>query len=104
MEFGYFTLSDNAYPNNPRSASDFVLEIREQALVDEVLELAAGVELVGGRGIAGHHPADRRLLGVAAAGDGIVDPLAASGVVGLGEFSNRGGLALRWRRQLLLRP
>lgn len=32
MEFGYFTLSDNAYPDNPRTAADFVLEIREQAL------------------------------------------------------------------------
>ena len=28
MEFGYFTLSDNHYPNNPRSANQFVLEIR----------------------------------------------------------------------------
>jgi alkanesulfonate monooxygenase SsuD/methylene tetrahydromethanopterin reductase-like flavin-dependent oxidoreductase (luciferase family) len=37
MEFGYFTLSDNAYPNNPRSASDFVLEIRDQALLADKL-------------------------------------------------------------------
>jgi len=27
MEFGYFTLSDNHYPNNPRSANQLVLEI-----------------------------------------------------------------------------
>ena len=33
MEFGYFTLSDNHYPNNPRSANQFVLEIREQAIL-----------------------------------------------------------------------
>ncbi|MGE0737034.1 MAG: LLM class flavin-dependent oxidoreductase [Alphaproteobacteria bacterium] len=33
MEFGYFTLSDNHYPNNPRSANQFVLDIREQALL-----------------------------------------------------------------------
>src|SRR5207253_8106926 len=33
MEFGYFTLSDNHYPNNPRSANEFVLQIREQALL-----------------------------------------------------------------------
>jgi alkanesulfonate monooxygenase SsuD/methylene tetrahydromethanopterin reductase-like flavin-dependent oxidoreductase (luciferase family) len=32
MEFGYFTLSDNRYPNNPRSAEQFVKEIYEQAL------------------------------------------------------------------------
>ena len=33
MEFGYFTLSDNHYPDNPRSANQFVLEIREQAIL-----------------------------------------------------------------------
>ncbi len=33
MEFGYFTLSDNHYPNNPRTPNDFVLEIREQAIL-----------------------------------------------------------------------
>ena len=33
MDFGYFTLSDNYYPHNPRTASDFVLEIREQAIL-----------------------------------------------------------------------
>jgi len=33
MEFGYFTLSDNHYPNNPRSANQLVLEIREQAIL-----------------------------------------------------------------------
>jgi alkanesulfonate monooxygenase SsuD/methylene tetrahydromethanopterin reductase-like flavin-dependent oxidoreductase (luciferase family) len=32
MEFGYFTLSDNRYPNNPRTAEQFVKEIYEQAL------------------------------------------------------------------------
>ena len=32
MEFGYFTLSDNNYPNRTRSPSDFVLEIRDQAI------------------------------------------------------------------------
>ena len=33
MEFGYFTLSDNHYPNNPRSANQFVLDIREEAIL-----------------------------------------------------------------------
>jgi alkanesulfonate monooxygenase SsuD/methylene tetrahydromethanopterin reductase-like flavin-dependent oxidoreductase (luciferase family) len=37
MEFGYFTLSDNHYRNNPRTANDFVLEIREQALLADRL-------------------------------------------------------------------
>lgn len=32
MEFGYFTLSDNRYPGNPRSAETLVREIYEQAL------------------------------------------------------------------------
>lgn len=37
MEFGYFTLSDNAYPNNPRSANEFIMQIREQALLADRL-------------------------------------------------------------------
>ena len=37
MRFGYFTLSDNYYPGNPRTASDFVLEIREQAILADRL-------------------------------------------------------------------
>ena len=37
MKFGYFTLSDNYYPDNPRTASDFVLEIREQAILADRL-------------------------------------------------------------------
>jgi alkanesulfonate monooxygenase SsuD/methylene tetrahydromethanopterin reductase-like flavin-dependent oxidoreductase (luciferase family) len=37
MEFGYFTLSDNHYPNNPRSANEFVLQIREQAILADKL-------------------------------------------------------------------
>lgn len=37
MEFGYFTLSDNHYPQNPRSANQFILEIREQAILADQL-------------------------------------------------------------------
>ena len=37
MQFGYFTLSDNHYPDNPRTASQFVLEIREQAVLADRL-------------------------------------------------------------------
>jgi alkanesulfonate monooxygenase SsuD/methylene tetrahydromethanopterin reductase-like flavin-dependent oxidoreductase (luciferase family) len=37
MEFGYFTLSDNRYPDNPRSPEQFVREIYEQCLyADEI--------------------------------------------------------------------
>lgn len=32
MKFGYFTLSDNAYPDLGRSPEQFILEIREQAI------------------------------------------------------------------------
>ena len=32
MEFGYFTLSDNHYPDIGRTAEQFILEIREQAI------------------------------------------------------------------------
>jgi alkanesulfonate monooxygenase SsuD/methylene tetrahydromethanopterin reductase-like flavin-dependent oxidoreductase (luciferase family) len=37
MEFGYFTLSDNHYVGNTRTANQFVLEIREQALLADRL-------------------------------------------------------------------
>lgn len=37
MDFGYFTLSDNAYPDNPRSAEEFVLQIRDQAIYADQL-------------------------------------------------------------------
>jgi alkanesulfonate monooxygenase SsuD/methylene tetrahydromethanopterin reductase-like flavin-dependent oxidoreductase (luciferase family) len=37
MKFGYFTLSDNRYPNNPRTPEQFLQEIYEQAVyADEV--------------------------------------------------------------------
>ena len=37
MDFGYFTLSDNHYPQNPRSAEQLILEIREQAILADQL-------------------------------------------------------------------
>lgn len=37
MEFGYFTLSDNHYPDNDRSANQFILDIREQAILADKL-------------------------------------------------------------------
>jgi len=37
VKFGYFTLSDNHYPDNPRTAAQFVLEIREQAILADAL-------------------------------------------------------------------
>ena len=39
MKFGYFTLSDNAYPDLGRSPEQFILEIREQALHAEKIGL-----------------------------------------------------------------
>src|SRR5215468_5250186 len=35
MEFGYFTLSDNRYPGNPRTAEDFIKDIYAEALYAE---------------------------------------------------------------------
>ena len=35
MEFGYFTLSDNHYENNPRSSNQFVTDITNEALYAE---------------------------------------------------------------------
>jgi len=37
MEFGYFTLSDNHYPNSPRSPNQFIMEIREQSILADRL-------------------------------------------------------------------
>lgn len=37
MEFGYFTLSDNRYPDNPRDANSFIRNIREEALLADKL-------------------------------------------------------------------
>lgn len=37
MDLGYFTLSDNAYPNNTRSAEQLIREIREQAIYADEL-------------------------------------------------------------------
>lgn len=37
MKFGYFTLSDNHYRNNPRTPERFVREIREQAIYADEL-------------------------------------------------------------------
>jgi alkanesulfonate monooxygenase SsuD/methylene tetrahydromethanopterin reductase-like flavin-dependent oxidoreductase (luciferase family) len=39
MDFGYFTLSDNRYPDNPRSPEQFLHEIREQAVLAEKVGL-----------------------------------------------------------------
>ena len=37
VDLGYFTLSDNAYPNNERTAQQFIREIREQAIYADEL-------------------------------------------------------------------
>jgi alkanesulfonate monooxygenase SsuD/methylene tetrahydromethanopterin reductase-like flavin-dependent oxidoreductase (luciferase family) len=37
MEFGYFTLSDNHYENNPRTANRFVSDILDEAVYAEAL-------------------------------------------------------------------
>ena len=44
MDFGYFTLSDNRYPSNPRTPEQFVREIYRQkgfsgAQLDEIVEV-----------------------------------------------------------------
>src|ERR1700675_1374816 len=37
MEFGYFTLSDNHYENNPRTANQFVADITDEAIYADAL-------------------------------------------------------------------
>src|SRR5260370_6350293 len=39
MEFGYFTLSDNRYPNNPRAPEGFIKDIYAEALWAEKVGL-----------------------------------------------------------------
>jgi len=39
MDFGYFTLSDNRYPDNPRTPEQFIRQIYEQALLAETVGL-----------------------------------------------------------------
>ncbi len=39
MEFGYFTLSDNAYPSVGRTAEQFIVDIREQAIHADLIGL-----------------------------------------------------------------
>src|SRR6516164_9137403 len=39
MEFGYFTLSDNHYDNNPRGANAFVADILDEAIYAETVGL-----------------------------------------------------------------
>jgi len=39
MDFGYFTLSDNRYPNNPREPEDFIKDIYAEALWAEKVGL-----------------------------------------------------------------
>ena len=44
MQFGYFTLSDNRYPNNPRSAESFIKDIYAEALWARVASMSDGDE------------------------------------------------------------
>ena len=37
MEFGYFTLSDNHYENNPRDANKFIADITAEAIYADQL-------------------------------------------------------------------
>ena len=41
MKFGYFTLSDNRYPGNPRTPETFIMEIRDQAVFAESLGMSS---------------------------------------------------------------
>jgi alkanesulfonate monooxygenase SsuD/methylene tetrahydromethanopterin reductase-like flavin-dependent oxidoreductase (luciferase family) len=41
MDFGYFTLSDNHYADNPRSANQFIADIADEALYAEQLGMSS---------------------------------------------------------------
>ena len=42
MEFGYFTLSDNHYADNPRKPNQFVTDITDEALCAEQIGMHSG--------------------------------------------------------------
>ncbi len=44
MEFGYFTLSDNHYDDNPRGANEFVADITAEALYADSARHAFGLD------------------------------------------------------------
>ena len=44
MEFGYFTLSDNHYDNNPRTPNQFVADITAEALYADTARHALGLD------------------------------------------------------------
>ena len=71
-------------------------QVAHQAGLDQLLGLAAVVELGGPHRVAAGDAADHdRPRGVARAGDGAVDPFVAGGVEGLGELGDRRRLAAR---------
>ena len=71
------------------------VEIGEVAVVDELVELLAGIELHHGGRVAADDAIDaRRARGLAAAaGDRRIDPFAAGLVIGVGEHLHGGGFA-----------
>ena len=61
MQFGYFTLSDNRYPDNPRSAESFIKDIYAEALWAEKVGLNIGHYLIGEAVFVGLELAVRRM-------------------------------------------
>jgi alkanesulfonate monooxygenase SsuD/methylene tetrahydromethanopterin reductase-like flavin-dependent oxidoreductase (luciferase family) len=68
MKFGYFTLSDNRYPDNPRTPEQFIQEIYQQALYAEEIGLHSAW-------IGEHH---FNLLGVNSSPDVLLAQLAGA--------------------------
>jgi hypothetical protein len=75
----------------PAVALGDLVDVVQQALVDDVAELLGGVELRGRRRVATGNAIDGDRARLLAQGDGGVDPDAALGLVGLGQRLGGGG-------------
>nr|GFD58732.1 hypothetical protein [Tanacetum cinerariifolium] len=71
------------------------VDVVQQAFLDDVDELARGVELGRGGRLAADDAVEGDGARLVAAGDGGVDPGAAKAAVGLGHLLDRGRFAAR---------
>jgi hypothetical protein len=79
----------------PAVALGDLVDVVQQALVDDVAELLGGIELRGRRRVATGNAVDGDRARLLAQGDGGVDPDAALGLVGLGQRLGGGGFTAR---------
>ena len=114
MQFGYFTLSDNRYPDNPRAAEDFIKDIyrrgavRREGRAELGLDRRAPFQPPGRQRLAAGDPgAARRRHDQAPAGarrDAAAGASSAACRRGVGDARPAVGRPRRFRRRPRLRP